>query len=173
MLFCCHVLYFGPVWFLATLCQAKVWLPQFSWYVFGFCHTLASNILFSVWPICHRFIVVANFCQSLASYFFATLFVATTLLWLAILCLGKMWPGTKQALHAWKDNITSTYHCMCHFVVACYRGPSFVPEDFYYLLFYVPSRLSGIVGRYYFMHERIFITCYFTCRLVDGGYIYS
>jgi hypothetical protein len=26
----------GHVWFLATLCQAKVWLPQFSWYVFGF-----------------------------------------------------------------------------------------------------------------------------------------
>jgi hypothetical protein len=26
----------GFVWFLATLCQAKVWLPQFSWYVFGF-----------------------------------------------------------------------------------------------------------------------------------------
>jgi hypothetical protein len=27
---------YGHVWFLATLCQAKVWLPQFSWYVFGF-----------------------------------------------------------------------------------------------------------------------------------------
>jgi hypothetical protein len=52
-----------------------------------------------VWPICHRVIVVANFCQSLASYFFATLFVAATLLWLATLWLGKMWPGTKQALN--------------------------------------------------------------------------
>jgi hypothetical protein len=80
----------GPVWFLATLCQAKIWLPQFSWYVFGFYHTLASNILFSVWPICHRVIIVANFCQSLASYFFATLFVVATLLWLATLWLGKM-----------------------------------------------------------------------------------
>jgi hypothetical protein len=66
--------------------------------VFGFCHTLASNILFSVWPICHRVIVVANFYQSLVSYFFATLFVVATLLWLATLWLGKMWPGTKQAL---------------------------------------------------------------------------
>jgi hypothetical protein len=90
----------GHVWFLATLYQAKVWLPQFSWYVFGFCHTLASNILFSVWPICHRVIIVANFCQSLASYFFATLFVAATLLWLATLWLGKMWPGTKHAHEA-------------------------------------------------------------------------
>jgi hypothetical protein len=88
----------GPVWFLATLCQAKVWLPQFSWYVFGFCHTLTSNILFLMWPICHRVIVVANFCQSLALYFFATLFMAATLLWLATLWLGKMWLGTKQAL---------------------------------------------------------------------------
>jgi hypothetical protein len=66
--------------------------------VFGFCHTLASNILFSVWLICHRVIVVANFCQSLASFFFATLFVVVTLLWLATLWLGKMWPETKQAL---------------------------------------------------------------------------
>jgi hypothetical protein len=66
--------------------------------VFGFCHTLASNILFSVWPICHRVIVVANFCQSLASYFFTTPFMAATLLWLATLWFGKMWPGTKQAL---------------------------------------------------------------------------
>jgi hypothetical protein len=92
---CCPLL--GHVWFLAILCQAKISLSQFSWYVFGFCHTLASNILFSVWPICHRVIVVANFCQSLASYFFTTLFVAATLLWLATLWLGKMWPGTKQA----------------------------------------------------------------------------
>jgi hypothetical protein len=66
--------------------------------VFGFCHTLTSNILFSVWPICHRVIVVANFYQSLALYFFATLFMAATLLWLATLWLGKMWLGTKQAL---------------------------------------------------------------------------
>jgi hypothetical protein len=50
----------GGVWFPATFCQAKVWLPQFSWHVFGFCHTLACNILFSVWPICHRVIVVAK-----------------------------------------------------------------------------------------------------------------
>jgi hypothetical protein len=78
--------------------------------MFGFCHTLASNILISVWPICHRVVVVANFCQSLASYFFATL------LWLATLWLGKMWPGTKQTLNA-RDhevpNITkNNEHCL-------------------------------------------------------------
>jgi hypothetical protein len=56
---------------------SQVWLPQFSWYMFDFCPTLASNILFSVWPICHKIIVVANFYQSLASYFFITLFVAS------------------------------------------------------------------------------------------------
>jgi hypothetical protein len=63
--------------------------------MFGFCHTLACNILFLLWPISHRVIVVANFYQSLASYFSATLFVAAilfvaaTLLWLATLWLGK------------------------------------------------------------------------------------
>jgi hypothetical protein len=66
--------------------------------VFGFCHTLASNILFLVWPICHRVIVVANFCQSLALYFFATLFMDAILLWLATLWLGKIWLETKQVL---------------------------------------------------------------------------
>jgi hypothetical protein len=70
----------GPVWFLAILCQTKVWLPQFTWYIFVFCHTLASNILFSVWPICHRVIIVVNFCQSLASYFFVTPFMAAIFL---------------------------------------------------------------------------------------------
>jgi hypothetical protein len=54
--------YLGHVWFIVTLCQAKVWLPQFSWYVFSFCHTLAINILFSVWPICYGVIIVINFC---------------------------------------------------------------------------------------------------------------
>jgi hypothetical protein len=90
------------VWFLATLCQANVWLPQFSWYVFGFCHTLATNILFLVWSICHRVIIVANFCQSLASYFLATLFMAITLLWLTTLWLGKVWPRTKHAQKVWQ-----------------------------------------------------------------------
>jgi hypothetical protein len=66
--------------------------------VFSFCHTLDNNILFSVWLICHRVIIVANFCQSLASYFFATLFVSAALLWLATLWLGKMWLETKQVV---------------------------------------------------------------------------
>jgi hypothetical protein len=30
---------YGPVWFPATVCQAKFWQPQVIWLVFGFCHT--------------------------------------------------------------------------------------------------------------------------------------
>jgi hypothetical protein len=41
--------------------------------------------LFSVWPICYRVIVIANFYQSLASYFLATLFMAShTLAWQSV-----------------------------------------------------------------------------------------
>jgi hypothetical protein len=36
----------GDVWFLATFCKIKIWLPQFSWHVLGFYHTLICNILF-------------------------------------------------------------------------------------------------------------------------------
>jgi hypothetical protein len=34
----------------ATLCQDKIWQPQFIWHVFGFCRTL-----FFIWRNCHRF----------------------------------------------------------------------------------------------------------------------
>ena len=45
---------FGAVWFPATVCQAKIWQPQFSWHVFGFFHTLACHTLLPLWPTCHR-----------------------------------------------------------------------------------------------------------------------
>jgi hypothetical protein len=59
-----------------------------------------------MWPIYHRIFVVANFCQSLASYFLATLFIGCHT-FMASYTFAKAWPGIKYA-----RRLEEIYHSM-------------------------------------------------------------
>jgi hypothetical protein len=81
--------------------QPQFTKPNFgSHKLFGLCLVFATLVVchnsLIIWPTCHRVNFLANSCQSLASNFLATLFVAATLLSLATLWLGKMWLETKH-----------------------------------------------------------------------------